>query len=104
MDGRDRTASPDASASFPMQQVEVSYQSALTSTLPGGSESLDVSTRCPRWRFSPKEASDERGDPNHSFGPNSVGASEFRQQVWRWRAGPPPSGTRVGAGRPFAHR
>jgi hypothetical protein len=24
---------------------------------------------------------DERGDPNHSLGPDSVGASEFRQQV-----------------------
>src|SRR5450631_265619 len=42
-------------------------------------------------RFSPQEASDERGDPNHSLGSDSVGTSEFRQQMRRWRAGASPS-------------
>ena len=55
-------------------------------------------------RLSPKGTSDERGDPNHSPGPDSVGASEFRRQVWRWRAGAPPSGDRVGHGGAFPRR
>src|SRR3978361_641703 len=58
----------------------------------------------PLWRFSPKDASDEHGDPNHPPGPDSAGASEFCRQVWRWGAGSPPSGPRVGAGRPVARR
>ncbi len=49
---------------------------------PGGSESLGPSISIAPGRFSPKGASDERGNPNHSLGPDSVGASEFRQQVW----------------------
>ena len=57
-----------------------------------------------RWRFSPQEASDERGGPNQPFGPDCVGASEICQQVRRRRAGPSASGPRAGAGGPFTRR
>src|SRR5258708_33627479 len=77
------------------------YQSALTLTL-GGFRIPWSFDSMPLWRFSPQESSDEHGDPNHTFGPVSIGTSEFRQQDQRWRAGAPPFGPRPGAGRPVA--
>ncbi len=48
---------------------------------PGGSESLGPSIHSPGAILA-QGGIDERGNPNHSLGPDSVGASEFRQQVW----------------------